>query len=119
MLLPASVERRAVLKSDGIASRSRTTGHPRLQRPQSPATADVVWVVVAAGAASAAEPDCVEADDSSWPSEHSARADCSRVETEFREASDGLGGSDGLALGRVMVASGSILAAASVGAVRS
>lgn len=76
-------------------------------------------VVAGAGVASAAGPGCVPADDSSWPSARSARADCSHVAIAPRKGSDGSGGSGGLGLGTVTVASGSTLAAATVGAVHS
>lgn len=81
--------------------------------------ADVVVAVAAEGAASAAEPNCVEADESSLPSERLARADCSHVGSCFPEESDGSRESDEPGLATVTVASDSILAAASVGAVRS
>lgn len=76
-------------------------------------------VAAAAEAASAAEPGCVSADDSSSPFGRSARADCSHVAIALRMASDELGGSDELGLGRVTEASDSILAAVTVGAAHS
>lgn len=76
-------------------------------------------VAAAEGVASAAEPGCVLADDSSSPFGRSARAGCSHVGIAYRMAFDGLGGSDGLGLGRVMEASDSILAAVTVGAAHS
>lgn len=119
MLLPASVEPHAFSECDGIASHSRIKVLPRLRRPQSPVKADVVVVVAAEGGASAAELNCVEADDSSLLSEHLAHADCSHVGSYFPEESDGSGESDELGLATVTVASGLLLAAASVGAVHS
>lgn len=77
-------------------------------------------VAAAEGVASAAELGCVSADDSSSPPfGRLARADCSHVGKARPMASDGLDGSDGPGLGRVMEASDLILAAVTAGAAHS
>lgn len=76
-------------------------------------------VAAAAAAASVAEPSSAAVDGSSWPSARSARVDCSRAGPGPPVAGDGRDGFGGLGLARATVASGSILAAATGGVVRS